>query len=211
VAYAAGAVTIALAATLTFPVVGGALVAGVAAGALIGRAYQRYYGDNLTMVGAALAAGSDLFGVTDLYAWATDRDIATGEHLGLTPTERRERGSEGGFVLALSVVGAGAWARRVFGGWRGAAPKNAKGILDQLPGKTGKTGPIKKVPNEQALKDLFDTLGKEGKTVNPGTYPGVVKELPDGTIVRMRPCSKSGGATLDITMPDGKIYKVHIQ
>ncbi|HQR43445.1 MAG TPA: polymorphic toxin-type HINT domain-containing protein, partial [Gemmatales bacterium] len=89
------------------------------------------------------------------------------------------------------------------------APNNAKEILDQLPGKKGKTGPIKEVPNEQALRDLFDTLSKEGKTVNPGTYPGVVKELPDGTMVRMRPGSKSGGATLDITMPDGKIYKVH--
>jgi hypothetical protein len=90
-------------------------------------------------------------------------------------------------------------------------PKNAKVILDQLPGKVGKTGPIKEVPNEQALKDLFDTLSKEGKTVNPGPYKGAVKEFSDGTIVRMRPSSKSGGATLDITMPVSKLYKVHNQ
>jgi RHS repeat-associated protein len=81
------------------------------------------------------------------------------------------------------------------------------GVLDDLPGKTGKTGPIKEVPNAEALDDLFDSLG--GKTVNPGRYPGIVKELPDGTIIRRRSSSKSGGPTLDITMPDGKIIKVH--
>lgn len=83
-------------------------------------------------------------------------------------------------------------------------------ILDGIPGKIGKSGPIKEVPNVKTLDDLFDSLGKGGKTINPGTYPGVVKQLPDGTIIRRRPGSKSGGATLDITVPDGTITKVHI-
>ena len=34
--------------------------------------------------------------------------------------------------------------------------------------------------------------------------------VPDGTIIRRRGKSKSGGATLDITFPDGSLYKVHI-
>ena len=91
------------------------------------------------------------------------------------------------------------------------APNSIKGILDALPGKSGKTGPIKTVPDAKALDDLFNSLSNGGKSVSPGSYPGVVKELPDGTIIRMRPGSKSGGATIDITMPDGKIIKVHIQ
>jgi hypothetical protein len=86
-----------------------------------------------------------------------------------------------------------------------------QGALDQLPGKIGKTGPIKEVPDETTLKNLFDTLSKDGKTVKSGTYPGVVKELPDGTIIRMRPKSKSGGSALDVTLPDGTIYKVHVK
>jgi hypothetical protein len=83
--------------------------------------------------------------------------------------------------------------------------------LDGLPGKSGKTGPIKEVPDAKALDDLFNSLSCSGKQVNPGTYPGIVKHLPDGTIVRMRPGSKSGGATIDITMPNGKNIKVHIK
>ncbi len=89
--------------------------------------------------------------------------------------------------------------------------EKVKDILDELPGKTGKTGPIKEVLDENALNDLFDSLSKDGKTIDSGTYPGVIKELPDSTIIRRRPSSKSGGATLDITMPNGKIYKVHIK
>lgn len=96
-------------------------------------------------------------------------------------------------------------------GSRVGATGDVKGILEGLPGKSGKTGPIKEVPDAKALNDLFDSLSCGGKSVSPGTYPGVVKQLPDGTIVRMRPGSKSGGATIDITMPDGKIIKVHIK
>ena len=90
------------------------------------------------------------------------------------------------------------------------AAKQCAKVLDGLPGKIGKTGPIKQVPDAKALDNLFDSLSSGGKTVNPGTYPGVVKELPDGTIIRKRPGSKSGGATLDITLPDNTIVKVHI-
>jgi hypothetical protein len=91
------------------------------------------------------------------------------------------------------------------------ATSNVKSTLDALPGKVGKKGPIKEVSDAKALDDLFISLTTNAKTVPSGTYKGVVKELPDGTIVRMRPASKSGGATLDITLPGGKLYKVHIK
>ena len=90
-------------------------------------------------------------------------------------------------------------------------PGGIKAILDSLPGKTGKTGPIKEVPDAKTLSELFDRLAVGGRSVNSGTYPGVVVELPDGTIIRMRAASKSGGATLDITLPSGTSLKVHIK
>ena len=84
--------------------------------------------------------------------------------------------------------------------------------MDGLPGKSGKTGPIKHVPDQKALEDLFDTLSHGGETIDPGTYPAVVKKLPDGTIVRMRPKSSTTfDPTIDVTLPDGKIIKVHIK
>jgi len=86
-----------------------------------------------------------------------------------------------------------------------------KVILDPLPGKIGKTGPIKEVPNTQTLDDLFDMLSSGVVRLDSGTYPGVVKQLPDGTIIRKRDGSKSGGPTLDITLPDGTYYKVHVK
>lgn len=93
-----------------------------------------------------------------------------------------------------------------------ARKQSAKDILEGLPGKSGKTGPIKLVPDQKALEDLFNKLSQGGKTMNPGTYPGVVKRLPDGTIIRMRDWSKmTHDATIDITLPNGRRIKVHIQ
>lgn len=102
-------------------------------------------------------------------------------------------------------------AARTVGKNAGAASSSVKEILDALPGKAGKTGPIKTVSDAKALDALFNSLGNGGKTLNPGRYPGVVKELPDGTIIRMRPRSQSGGAAIDITVPDGGTIKVHIK
>jgi hypothetical protein len=67
------------------------------------------------------------------------------------------------------------------------------------------------VKDNTELTNLYDSLTQGGKTLNPGKYPGTVRQLPDGTIVRMRPSSKSGGATIDITYPDGTSGKVHVQ
>jgi len=86
-----------------------------------------------------------------------------------------------------------------------------KDVLDQLPGKKGKTGPIKEVPDAESLEEIYTTIRSGGKPVDSKTYPGTVHELPDGTIVRHRPKSKSGGATLDVTLPDHTNVKVHIK
>jgi hypothetical protein len=102
-------------------------------------------------------------------------------------------------------------ARNVSQGNTGASA-TAKDVLKALPGKSGKTGPIKHVPDQTTLDDLFKTLTREGETMNPGTYPGQVKRLPDGTIVRMRDwSSRTHDATIDVTLPDGTYIKVHIK
>ena len=88
---------------------------------------------------------------------------------------------------------------------------SAKEVLGRLPGKSGKTGPVKLVPDAKALDNLFNALTRRGKPIHSGNYPGKVVELPDRTVVRMRPGSKSGGATIDVTLPDGRNIKVHIQ
>jgi hypothetical protein len=112
--------------------------------------------------------------------------------------------SKGAGAAGVEIL-SGVWIARI-----AKVPQVAK-VVSKLPGKIGKTGPIKRVPNRKALDDLYDQVSKGGKTVNPGTYPGVVKELPNGTIVRRRPNSGSGGPTIDITLPDGTNIKVHIE
>lgn len=118
---------------------------------------------------------------------------------------------EGEFSHNISKFAGAAGVEILTGVWIAKIAKFPKvaNLLDKLPGKIGKTGPIKEVPDAKALDDLFDTLSDGGKTVNSGSYPGVVKELPNGTIIRKRPGSNSGGAMLDITLPDGTYVKVH--
>jgi hypothetical protein len=49
----------------------------------------------------------------------------------------------------------------------------------------------------------------------PGTYPGTVVQMPNGSIIKIRPSSSQqksgGGPTIDITTPNGKEEKVHIR
>lgn len=82
-------------------------------------------------------------------------------------------------------------------------------ILNGLANGRSKSGLVKEVPDAKSIDELFASLTKGGKKVDPGTYPGEVVELVDGSIVRRRPGSKSGGPTIDITKPDGTIIKVH--
>lgn len=81
--------------------------------------------------------------------------------------------------------------------------------LSKLP--SGRQGHVKTVKSEAELKDFFNSVTEGAKTMPSGNYPGIVKKLQDGSIVRMRGSSKSGGSTLDITLSDGKVVKVHIE
>lgn len=89
----------------------------------------------------------------------------------------------------------------------GADPTSAEELLDELP--DGRSPGVKEVPNEEALNELFDDLTRGGERVD-SSYPGTQVRLPDGTLVGLRPNSKSGGATIDVKLPGGGTIKVHL-
>lgn len=93
-----------------------------------------------------------------------------------------------------------------------AGPVDEDGIKDRVVDATvpGRSPPIRQVENEQQLRDLWDALTAEGRAVEDVRYPGQVVELPDGTKVRLREASRSGGPTIDINYPSGDKDKVHI-
>lgn len=93
-----------------------------------------------------------------------------------------------------------------------AGPVDEDGIKDRVVDATvpGRSPPIRQAENEQQLRDLWDALTAEGRAVEDVRYPGQVVELPDGTKVRLREASRSGGPTIDINYPSGDKDKVHI-
>jgi hypothetical protein len=80
--------------------------------------------------------------------------------------------------------------------------------LDGLPG--GKQPHVRTVGTEDELQSLYGKWSEGGTDVTPRGYNGKLVRLPDGTIVGLRNASKSGGATIDIKLPDGTVQKVHI-
>ena len=90
-----------------------------------------------------------------------------------------------------------------------AAAKTPRQLLDAFP--KGKQPHVRLVKTEQELSALHDQLTAGGTSMPPGRYPGSVTELPDGTIIKMRSESLSGGSAIDITYPNGKTGKVHIE
>jgi hypothetical protein len=86
------------------------------------------------------------------------------------------------------------------------------GITETLSGlKAGRSSGVKVVGSEAELDALYGRLSAGGKPATPPTYKGSMVELPDGTRVGLRGVSASGGKTIDITLPDGTIRKVHVQ
>jgi len=77
-------------------------------------------------------------------------------------------------------------------------------------GAAGRNRGVRTVGSESELQSLFDELTTGGTTVPSGTYPGKVVKTPDGSVIRMRSGSKSGGPTIDITGSNGEPLKVHI-
>ena len=74
----------------------------------------------------------------------------------------------------------------------------------------GQQAHVRIVSTEEELRNLFDKWSEGGADITPGSYDGKMVQLSDGTIVGLRNSSRSGGATIDIKLPNGSVQKVHI-
>lgn len=85
---------------------------------------------------------------------------------------------------------------------------DVRGALRGLP--RGRNSGVRTVKSEVDLVDFFKRITQGGRSVEIPGYRGSWSELPDGTRIGLREASKSGGRTIDIKFPDGKIGKVHV-
>ena len=109
-----------------------------------------------------------------------------------------------------SLNGSAARATAISTGATTERTVNPVSVLKNV-GSPGKSRGVRVVDSEQDLVELFNQSTKGAQTLPSGTYPGVVRKLPDGTIMRLRSHSKSGGSTIDITFRNGELMKVHIK
>jgi hypothetical protein len=100
----------------------------------------------------------------------------------------------------------------------GAAPAAAipgtsalRGVDDVLSGLSkGKQSFVRTVPDEASLTRTFGELTERGTPTTWKNFSGTVIERGDGVQVGLRSYSKSGGPTIDIRMPDGQFYRIHV-
>ncbi|WP_175583186.1 hypothetical protein [Nocardia cyriacigeorgica] len=75
----------------------------------------------------------------------------------------------------------------------------------------GNNKPHRQVDTEAEMRKLYDDLTRNGEPMDLGSYPGRGARLPDGTEIRIRDSSTSGGTTIDIKYPHrAKPVKVHL-
>lgn len=59
------------------------------------------------------------------------------------------------------------------------------------------------------MQQVYHEISRGGTSVQ-SSYPGKFVQLDDGTQIRFRGASKSGGETIDVFKPDGTHVKVHL-
>ncbi|WP_167322927.1 hypothetical protein [Rhodococcoides kroppenstedtii] len=95
-----------------------------------------------------------------------------------------------------------------------AGPVDAEGVKDVLRGdiEAGRRSPNRQVASEGDLREVLARITSDAKRVDAGTDPKILESyvLPDGTQIRLRADSKSGGSTIDIKTPTERM-KVHIR
>jgi hypothetical protein len=78
---------------------------------------------------------------------------------------------------------------------------------------SGNSPGVHVVGTESELDGLFGDITVGGNEVTGTTYAGILVQLPDGTLIGIRPNSSSGGpgdTTIDIKYPNGSKDKVDI-
>lgn len=99
------------------------------------------------------------------------------------------------------------------GGAASAGPANAEEVKELLESATrpGNTKPHRELDTDEEIRELYDQITRKGEPMDVGSYPGRGSRLPDGTEVRIRDTSDSGGVTIDVKYPgSGKPVKVHL-
>ena len=74
----------------------------------------------------------------------------------------------------------------------------------------GRSPGVYRAGSSDAVHKLFKelTVGLE-VLPHPSVPGGSILKTLDGGVISFRPMSKSGGAALDLKLPDGKVLKVH--
>jgi hypothetical protein len=92
------------------------------------------------------------------------------------------------------------------------SPTKESEVRDVLNSRTqpGKNKPHRQMATDDEIRQLYEDLAVNGKPVDVGNYPGRAAELSDGTVVKIRDTSTSGGVTIDVTYPNGRVVKVHL-
>jgi hypothetical protein len=104
---------------------------------------------------------------------------------------------------------ASTWSR--FWNWVRGTRTAGEGVVDVLRGlRAGRSAGVRVVDSSEQLGALFERLSAGGKVVQSG-YPGKLVQLGDKTTVGLRSASKSGGPTIDVTLPGGQLWKVHVE
>ena len=86
-----------------------------------------------------------------------------------------------------------------------------RGVDEVLGGLSkGKQGFVRTVPDEASLNSTFAELTQGGSPTTWKNFSGTVIERGDGVQVGLWSCSKSGGSTIDIRMPDGSFYRIDV-
>ncbi len=92
------------------------------------------------------------------------------------------------------------------------ATEEAAGVEDALSGLAeGRSPSVWTVDSEGELNALHDELTAGGQPVEWSGYKGTVIERTDGVRIGIRGTSTTGGATIDIRLPDGTMQKIHIR
>jgi hypothetical protein len=73
-----------------------------------------------------------------------------------------------------------------------------------------KSGNAYNVSSEENLNALYNDITFGASPTEAKGYNGLMKVLPDGTLIGLRNSSATGGATIDVFPAAGKNYKVHI-
>ncbi|MCD2129686.1 WXG100 family type VII secretion target [Rhodococcus ruber] len=93
-----------------------------------------------------------------------------------------------------------------------SGPVDQDGVREVLRENTepGRNKPNRQMATEEEIRDLYDRLAQEGRAIDTGSYAGRAVVLPDGTEVRIRESSSSGGTTIDVVFPNLRRMEVHV-